>query len=343
VFDEAWAIQHLRLLHVNWRQRLTHAVSSLLVLTSGLLALTTLITIPLAMYAWHQKASAEASLEKAQAELNTRVRINQIESGQFAARDSKSAADDAEQLALREAAKRVLAQSTQLTLDRDAALQLVQTLEQRVTQLTADRDAARRNAQASETRVSQLGLEKARLEDRLSQYQPDIPMPKLEGLSLGAARKKLEELRLTLQVEPQSSTASSGTVVRQWPPTNTRLWRGAIVDLAVSDLNARVNSDRVDLQGLATDANGRFAKKLSPGFYEVRFEAPGFATMVYTNIAVSGSVGARLEVRLQATRGVTVTDRNGNFKSTHNGFVEGTVSDSSGKGVPNVMVTFIRS
>jgi hypothetical protein len=327
VFDEAWAAQHLNLLRVNWRQRLTHAVSSLLVLVSGLLALTTLITIPLAMYAWRQKANAEESAEKAHAELNTLVRMKQIERGEYSANERKSAADDADPLVLREVAKTVLAESAQLTVDRDAALQKVRALEQQV--------------RALEQQKSQVGLENARLADRLSLAQPDVDMPKVEGMSQNAAKKHLEGLRLTVRVEGQNSTGSGGTVLRQWPPAGTKVARGAMVELAVSDGNARVNSDRIE--GIATDASGKFTKKLSPGVYEIRFEATGFATEVYPNIALSASVGAKIDVRLKAEPGLTMTHTNGKFQSAHGGFVEGTVFDPSGKGIPNIIVTFIRN
>jgi hypothetical protein len=108
-----------------------------------------------------------------------------------------------------------------------------------------------------------------------------------------------------------------------------------------------VNSDRVDpgVQVASTDANGRFSKKLSPGVYEVRFEATGFAIMIYSNTPVSASAGAKFDVGVQRpVSGGTMISGNfpSSFKSTHGGFVEGTVSDPSGKPVPNVTVTFIK-
>jgi hypothetical protein len=51
VFDVKWALDHLKL-NVNWRRRLVR-------LAAILLALTALITIPLAVYAWRQKTEAE--------------------------------------------------------------------------------------------------------------------------------------------------------------------------------------------------------------------------------------------------------------------------------------------
>ena len=58
VFDEQWARDHLRL-NVNWRRRLTG-------LAAGLLVLTVLVTIPLAVYAWRQKIEAEYQARQAE-------------------------------------------------------------------------------------------------------------------------------------------------------------------------------------------------------------------------------------------------------------------------------------
>ena len=60
VFDERWARDHLRL-NVNWRRRLAR-------LAAVLLVLTVLVTIPLAVYAWRQKAEAEYQAREAQLE-----------------------------------------------------------------------------------------------------------------------------------------------------------------------------------------------------------------------------------------------------------------------------------
>jgi hypothetical protein len=57
VFDGRWAQDHLRL-HVNWRRRLTRIAAVLVVLT-------TLLTIPLAIYAWRQKGEAEYQAQRA--------------------------------------------------------------------------------------------------------------------------------------------------------------------------------------------------------------------------------------------------------------------------------------
>ena len=58
VFDEQWALDHLRL-NVNWRRRLTG-------LAAVLLVLTVLVTIPLAVYAWRQKIEAEYQAREAE-------------------------------------------------------------------------------------------------------------------------------------------------------------------------------------------------------------------------------------------------------------------------------------
>jgi AAA-like domain len=66
VFDERWAQDHLRL-HVNWRRRLTR-------IAAGLLVLTTLVTIPLAIYAWRQKGEAEYQAQRAALERDDAAR-----------------------------------------------------------------------------------------------------------------------------------------------------------------------------------------------------------------------------------------------------------------------------
>jgi len=61
VFDERWARDHLRL-HVDWRRRLAKIGAVLLILT-------VLVTIPLAIYAWHQKTEAEFQARAAEQRL----------------------------------------------------------------------------------------------------------------------------------------------------------------------------------------------------------------------------------------------------------------------------------
>ena len=69
VFDERWARTHFEL-NVNWRRRLARLAAMLLVLT-------VLLTIPLALYAWRQKADAEYQARQAQLERDeaTRQRV----------------------------------------------------------------------------------------------------------------------------------------------------------------------------------------------------------------------------------------------------------------------------
>jgi len=69
VFDERWARTHLQL-NVNWRRRLSR-------LAAAVLVLTVLLTIPLALYAWRQKANAEYQAHQAQLERDeaTRQRV----------------------------------------------------------------------------------------------------------------------------------------------------------------------------------------------------------------------------------------------------------------------------
>ena len=62
VFDERWAADHLEL-SVNWRRRLTRVAAVLL-------AVTALVTIPLALFAWQQRRLAELERDEA-----TRLRV----------------------------------------------------------------------------------------------------------------------------------------------------------------------------------------------------------------------------------------------------------------------------
>jgi hypothetical protein len=79
VFDEQWARDHLRL-HVNWRRRLTKVAGILLILT-------VVLTIPLAFYAWRQKAEAEFQAREAAAQRDDAVRRGQIAEESLAKRE----------------------------------------------------------------------------------------------------------------------------------------------------------------------------------------------------------------------------------------------------------------
>ena len=82
VFDERWVRDHLRL-NVNWRRRLAR-------LAAGLVLLWSLVTIPLAIYAWRQKTEAEYQALAAQtrarrghtaAALSTELRLAEHDRG----------------------------------------------------------------------------------------------------------------------------------------------------------------------------------------------------------------------------------------------------------------------
>jgi hypothetical protein len=315
VFDEAWARQHLRL-HLNWRRRLTHAVA-------GLLVLTTLVTIPLAIYAWQQKANAEARLHEAEAELVTRIK--NLESGQRPPGDVKDGVPGySNQLdVLREEAKRVLAESKQLALDRDDAL---------------------RRAKDSEQRIANLRLDNARLADRLGHIQADIVMPNLAGVSVGAAKRTLERLTLVVgRTFPQSSTAAKDTVIGQWPQPNAKLTRGSSIDLLISDGTGRASVDQREEIKAATDATGRFAKKLSAGSYDVRFEASGAATIVYQRVPVTPTTIVKLNVTLRSARDANTVTIKDDYKPVRGASsIEGSVVDAAGQAVSNVAITFVK-
>ena len=327
VFDEAWARHHLRL-HVNWRRRLTHVASILLVLTA-------LITIPLALYAWRQKGDAEARRDEAYrlrlvAERSLNERVAELENTQKALDELKrynpeSAAAIAEQVAIvRAEATSGLAEST--------------------ARLVAERDDALRKVRAADQQSAMLREENAHLADRLGRVQADIVMPNLAGTTQNAASKTLARLQLTIgRVVRQNSTASNGTVLGQWPLADARLTRGAVVDLLVSDGNKGANTDLPgDVVRATTDGSGRFTRKLAAGSYEVRFQANGFATVVYLGVQVSSSSGAMLNVELRPSLGADTTISIKGFAPGRGSMIEGTVLDQSGKAVARVAVTIVK-
>ena len=70
VFDEHWVRDHLQL-NINWRRRLAR-------LASVLLVLTVLVTIPLAIFAWRQRAEAEHQASVALLERDQAMRQREI-------------------------------------------------------------------------------------------------------------------------------------------------------------------------------------------------------------------------------------------------------------------------
>jgi serine/threonine-protein kinase len=61
-----------------------------------------------------------------------------------------------------------------------------------------------------------------------------VEVPKLVGLQLDAAQAQLKELGLTANVVEQETTQPPGTVMKQDPPTGTRVDNGATVTLTVA-------------------------------------------------------------------------------------------------------------
>ena len=184
--------------------------------------------------------------------------------------------------------------------------------------------------------------ENARLADRLARVQADIVMPRLAGMNVNAASKSLARLQLSMgRAVHQNAAASSGTVLGQWPLEDTKVPRGAVVDLLVSDGNRNIELP-ADLVRASTDESGRFTKKLTPGSYDVWFQAGGFATVVYQGVQVSPSSGVRLDVGLRPSpRGETTISLKG-FAPGRASMIEGTVLDQGGKAMPRVAVTIVR-
>jgi hypothetical protein len=117
--------------------------------------------------------------------------------------------------------------------------------------------------------------------------------------------------------------------------------RGAVVDLLVSDGNKNIELP-AGLVRASTDESGRFTKKVTPGSYDVWFQAGGFSTVVYQGVQVSPSSGVRLDVGLRPSpRGETTISLKG-FAPGRASMIEGTVLDQGGKAMPRVAVTIVR-
>jgi hypothetical protein len=325
VFDEAWARHHLSL-NVNWRRRLTRVASVLLVLTA-------LITIPLAWYAWQQKGDAEAQRDEANrlrlaAEISLNERVAALANVQRALDELK-----------RYNPESAAAITAQVAVARAEA---TKELEASSAGLRSERDSAIRRLRAADQQTLMLREENARLADRLARVQADIVMPRLAGMNLNAASKSLARLQLSMgRTVPQNSTASSGTVLGQWPLEDTKVPRGAVVDLLVSDGNKNIELP-AGLVRTSTDESGRFTKKVTPGSYDVWFQAGGFSTVVYQGVQVSPSSGVRLDVGLRPSpRGETTISLKG-FRPGRASMIEGTVLDQGGKAMPRVAVTIVR-
>ena len=132
VFDERWARDHLRL-NVNWRKRLTRVAA-------GLLVLIVLVTIPLAIYAWHLKTEAEfqarqAGIQRDDAHRQRAIAEQTLETAKKAAEalkpyDQASAAAIEKQIVTtREDAHRDAPDATtKLRAERDAAYREIERL-----------------------------------------------------------------------------------------------------------------------------------------------------------------------------------------------------------------------
>ena len=143
VFDERWARTHFEL-NVNWRRRLARLAAMLLVLT-------VLLTIPLALYAWRQKADAEYQARQAQLERDEATRQRVIAENSLSERtaaletaeklvaelrriDPKSAVGIYPDIAREreEAQKAYLEVTTRLRAERDDALRRLDVANQRL-------------------------------------------------------------------------------------------------------------------------------------------------------------------------------------------------------------------
>jgi hypothetical protein len=140
VFDERWALDHLRL-NVNWRRRLASLAAILLVLT-------VLITIPLATYAWRQKTEAEFQARQAQLERDEATRQRVLAENSLA--DTTAALKTAQQAV--DALKRLDPESAAVISAQVASAR--EEAQKNISDLTADlrkeNDALRKQATANQ-------------------------------------------------------------------------------------------------------------------------------------------------------------------------------------------------
>jgi AAA-like domain/PASTA domain len=320
VFDEAWVRHHLRL-HVNWRRRLTRVASVLLVLT-------VLITIPLAFYAWLQKEDAEAQRDTAN-------RLRALTERSLSERDAEKAILERALEAIEKVDPEVGADlARQVATERETASR---ELGEATKGLRSERDELLKKQRIADQQISSLRAEIARLTDRLSSV-PDMAMPNLVGINIGQAKGQVGKLQLTASpIVRESSTSPADIVLKQWPYPGTRVSRGSAVYLVVS--NGRPPAGEV-VGRTSTDEDGSFARRIAAGTYDVRFQARGYGTVLYQDVRVTATDGARMVVSIPAA-GTETTVVKG-FSAGRAGTIEGIVRDPSGAPIPKIGVIVLR-
>jgi AAA-like domain len=164
VFDERWTRTHLQL-NVNWRRRLVR-------LAEALLVLTVLLTIPLALYAWRQKANAEYQTQQAQLERDEAERQRVIAENSLSA--TTAALETAQKLV--DELKRVnpgsaLAISAEITREREEAQKAYLDI---TAKLRSERDDALRKLEMANQRSTAPGGD---VRARATSPKPADPKP----------------------------------------------------------------------------------------------------------------------------------------------------------------------
>ncbi len=194
VFDERWAADHLEL-NLNWRRRLTRVAAVLL-------AVTALVTIPLAIFAWQQKIQAEYQAQEASVQR----------------REAERQRDEAQRQRL--IAEHSLRDTTTALATAQQALDELQRYNPKT--------AAALSAQVSRAREDANAL-------RSSGSVPTAVVPKVTGLTREAAQRQLTQAGFRLdRVIAQQAPAPAGTVLGQSPGAGTRATRGAAIVILVA-------------------------------------------------------------------------------------------------------------
>jgi len=194
VFDERWTADHLEL-SLNWRRRLTRVAGVLL-------AVTALVTIPLALFAWHQKTQAEyqaqqAGLQRGEAERQRDEAQRQRQIAEQSLRDTTAALATAQQ-----------------ALDELRRYN--------------PKTAAALSAQVNRAREDVNAL-------RATGSVPTAIVPRVFGMTREAAQRQLTLAGFRLdRVIMQQSAAPAGIVLGQSPAAGARATRGAAIVLLVA-------------------------------------------------------------------------------------------------------------
>jgi eukaryotic-like serine/threonine-protein kinase len=131
----------------------------------------------------------------------------------------------------------------------------------------------------------------------VSQGSAGVTVPKLVGLQRAAAEAQLEKLGLTADVTEQETTQPAGTVMRQDPPTGSRVDEGAAVKLTVAKQRPEV-PDVTTSNPTVPEATAALEQA---GFKVQTRDRPGDPTLVGKVVGQSPQAGTR------RSSGATVT------------------------------------